>query len=135
MEITKQEVEKVAKLARLALSEAETTAFSQQLNQIVAYVQKLKTFSTEGVEPTSTVLGQSNVFRPDAVEASLSPEQAVGNAPDAEASCFRVPKIIQESYATEGVRADYVSTNVAGKDTSSDGHRGVSGIRGEPHGG
>ena len=50
-----------------------------------------------GVEPTSTVLGQTNVFRPDAVEASLSPEQAVGNAPDAEASCFRVPKIIQES--------------------------------------
>ena len=97
MEITKQEVEKVAKLARLALSEAETTAFSQQLNQIVAYVQKLKTFSTEGVEPTSTVLGQSNVFRPDAVEASLSAEQAVANAPDAEASCFRVPKIIQES--------------------------------------
>ena len=42
MEITKQEVEKVAKLARLALTEAETTAFSQQLNQIVAYVQKLE---------------------------------------------------------------------------------------------
>ena len=97
MEITRQEVEKVAKLARLALSEAESTAYSQQLNQIVAYVQKLKTFSTDGVEPTSTVLGQTNVCRPDAVEASLSPEQAVGNAPDAEASCFRVPKIIQES--------------------------------------
>ena len=97
MEITKQEVEKVARLARLALSEAETTAFSQQLNQIVAYVQKLKTFSTEDVEPTSTVLGQTNVFRPDQVQTSLSPEQALGNAPDAEAQCFRVPKIIQES--------------------------------------
>jgi aspartyl-tRNA(Asn)/glutamyl-tRNA(Gln) amidotransferase subunit C len=97
VEITKQEVEKVAKLARLALSEAETTAFSQQLNQIVAYVQKLKTFSTEDVEPTATVLGQTNVFRPDAVETSLSLEQALANAPDAEASCFRVPKIIQES--------------------------------------
>ncbi len=97
MEITKQEVEKVAKLARLALSEAETTAFSQQLNQIVAYVQKLKSFSTEGVEPTSTVPGQSNVFRPDQVQAPLSTEQALSNAPDAEAQCFRVPKIIQES--------------------------------------
>ena len=50
MEITRQEVEKVAKLARLALTEAETTAFSQQLNQIVGYVQKLKSFSTEGVD-------------------------------------------------------------------------------------
>ena len=72
MEITKQDVEKVAKLARLALTEAETTAFSQQLNQIVAYVQKLKSFSTEGVEPTSTVPGQSNVFRPDPVPARSS---------------------------------------------------------------
>ena len=97
MEITRQEVEKVAKLARLALTEAETTGFSQQLNQIVAYVQKLKTFPTEGVEPTSTVPGQANVFRPDQVQASLSAEQALRNAPDAEAQCFRVPKIIQES--------------------------------------
>ncbi|MCC2641989.1 MAG: gatC [Nitrospira sp.] len=97
MDITRQEVEKVAKLARLALSEAETTAFSQQLNQIVAYVQKLKTFPTDDVEPTSTVLGQVNVFRPDQAQPSLSQDQALGNAPDAEASCFRVPKIIQES--------------------------------------
>lgn len=97
MEITRQEVEKVAKLARLALTEAETEVFGQQLNQIVAYVQKLKTFSTEGVEPTATVLGQTNVFRPDETQASLSPEQALANAPDAEEQCFRVPKIIQES--------------------------------------
>lgn len=97
MDITRQEVEKVAKLARLALTEAETTAFSQQLNQIVAYVQKLQTYPTEGVEPTSTVLGQTNVFRPDQAQPSLSHDQALGNAPDAEAYCFRVPKIIQES--------------------------------------
>ena len=97
MEITKQEVEKVAKLARLAMTEDETAAYSQQLNQIVAYVQKLKTFPTEGVEPTSTVLGQTNVFRPDQTQSSLSHEQALMNAPDAEAHCFRVPKIIQES--------------------------------------
>jgi aspartyl-tRNA(Asn)/glutamyl-tRNA(Gln) amidotransferase subunit C len=97
MEITKQEVERVAKLARLAMTEDETAAYLQQLNQIVAYVQKLKSFSTEGVEPTSTVLGQTNVFRPDQTQPSLSHEQALMNAPDAEARCFRVPKIIQES--------------------------------------
>ncbi|GMV49585.1 MAG: Glutamyl-tRNA(Gln) amidotransferase subunit C [Nitrospirae bacterium] len=97
MEITKQEVEKVAKLARLALTEAEIAAFGQQLSQIVAYVQKLKSFPTEGVEPTATVLGQTNVFRPDQVEASLVPDQAIANAPDGEAQCFRVPKIIQET--------------------------------------
>ena len=97
MEIAKQEVEKVAKLARLAMTETEAAAYSQQLNQIVAYVQKLKTFPTEGVEPTSTVLGQTNVFRPDQAQPSLAHDQALGNAPDAEAYCFRVPKIIQES--------------------------------------
>jgi aspartyl-tRNA(Asn)/glutamyl-tRNA(Gln) amidotransferase subunit C len=79
------------------MTEDETAAYSQQLNQIVAYVQKLKSFPTEGVEPTSTVLGQTNVFRPDQTQPSLSHEQALMNAPDAEARCFRVPKIIQES--------------------------------------
>ena len=97
MEITKQEVEKVAKRARLAMTEAETAAYAQQLNQIVAYVQKLKTFSTEGVEPTSTLLEQTNVFRPDQPQPSLSEDQALSNAPDAEDRCFRVPRIIQES--------------------------------------
>ncbi|HVG01317.1 MAG TPA: Asp-tRNA(Asn)/Glu-tRNA(Gln) amidotransferase subunit GatC [Nitrospira sp.] len=97
MDITKQEVEKVAKLARLAMTEVETATYSQQLNQIVAYVQKLKTFSTEGIEPTSTLLEQTNVFRPDEPQPSLLEEQALGNAPDAEDHRFRVPRIIQES--------------------------------------
>ncbi len=97
MEISKQEVERVAKLARLAMTEAETATYSQQLNQIVAYVQKLKTFSTEGIEPTSILLEETNVFRPDEPEPSLSEEQALKNAPDAEDHRFRVPRIIQES--------------------------------------
>lgn len=97
MEISKQEVERVAKLARLAMTEAETATYSQQLNQIVAYVQKLKTFSTEGIEPTSILLEETNVFRPDEPEPSLSEEQALKNAPDVEDHRFRVPRIIQES--------------------------------------
>ena len=97
MEITKQEVERVAKLARLAMTEAETATYSQQLNQIVAYVQKLKTFSTEGIDPTSVLLEETNVFRPDEPEPSLSEDQALKNAPDAEDHRFRVPRIIQES--------------------------------------
>ena len=97
MDITKQEVEKVAKLARLAMTEAETPTCAQQLNQIVAYVQKLKSFPTEGVQPTSTLLEQTNVFRPDEPQPSLSEDQALRNAPDAEDHRFRVPRIIQES--------------------------------------
>ena len=97
MEITKQEVQKVAKLARLAMTEAETATYAQQLNQIVAYVQKLKTFPPEGADPASTLLEQTNVFRPDEPQPSLSQDQALGNAPDAEDHRFRVPRIIQES--------------------------------------
>ena len=97
MEISKQEVERVAKLARLAMTEAETATYSQQLNQIVGYVQKLKTFSTEGIEPTSILLEETNVFRSDEPEPSLSEEQALKNAPDVEDHRFRVPRIIQES--------------------------------------
>ena len=62
MEITKQDVEKVAKLARLDVSPTETEAFARQLSQILTHVEQLNRYSTDGVEPTSTVLGQVNVL-------------------------------------------------------------------------
>ena len=97
MEITIQEVEKVAKLARLEFSPAELPAVASQLSQILVYVQMLNTFDTKGVEPTATVLGQVNVFREDRVEPSLPAADAVANAPETEGQAFLVPKIIQES--------------------------------------
>lgn len=96
MQITKAEVEKVAQLARLELTEPEKEAFARQLSQILTHVQKLNTYHTEGVEPTATVLGQINVFRADAVRASLPAEKALANAPDRDGNCFRVPKILEE---------------------------------------
>ena len=95
MEITKQEVEKVAKLARLQVTEAEKDAFTKQLSQILTHVEKLKQYDTKGIEPTSTVLGQVNVFREDIVRPSLPAEQALANAPEREADGFCVPKIIE----------------------------------------
>ena len=95
MEITKQEVEKVAKLARLALTEAEKSAFTKQLSQILTHVEALKQYDTAGVEPTATVFGQVNVFRDDVMRPSLSVEQALANAPEREADGFSVPKIIE----------------------------------------
>lgn len=95
MEITKQEVEKVAKLARLALTEAETSAFTKQLSQILTHVETLKQYDTAGVEPTATVLGQVNVFRDDVMRPSLPVEKALANAPEREADGFSVPKIIE----------------------------------------
>ena len=93
MEITKQEVEKVAKLARLELTESEKAAFTKQLSQILTHVETLKRYDTTGVEPTATVLGQVNVFRPDCVCPSLPVERVVDNAPESTDGFFVVPKL------------------------------------------
>lgn len=96
MEITKQEVEKVAKLARLELTESEQLAFAKQLSQILTHVETLKQYDTRGIEPTATVLGQVNVFRPDMVCPSLPVDRVVDNAPESIDGFFVVPKIIED---------------------------------------
>ena len=96
MKITEQEVEKVAKLARLELTDVEKAAFTQQLSQILTHVEKLKQYDTTGVEPTATVLAQSNVFRVDEVRQSLPVAQALANAPESAENFFVVPKILEE---------------------------------------
>lgn len=96
MEITKQDVEKVATLARLHVTENEKTAFAKQLSEILAYVEQLSRCDTSGVELTATVMGQVNVFRDDVVRPSLPTEKALANAPEREGDGFCVPKIIEE---------------------------------------
>jgi aspartyl-tRNA(Asn)/glutamyl-tRNA(Gln) amidotransferase subunit C len=96
MQISKQEVEHVAKLASLEVTEAEKEAFSKQLSSILTYVEKLKGLNTDGVEPTATVLDQANVFREDKSRPSLPVKKALANAPESEGGYFLVPKIIEE---------------------------------------
>ena len=96
MKITLEDVEKVAKLARLEVSPAEKDAFARQLSQILTHVETLNQYDTAGIEPTATVLGQANVFRDDVVRPSLAVEQALANAPEREADGFAVPRIIEE---------------------------------------
>ncbi|WP_447973211.1 Asp-tRNA(Asn)/Glu-tRNA(Gln) amidotransferase subunit GatC [Nitrospira sp. Kam-Ns4a] len=96
MEISQDEVERVAKLARLEITEAEKETFSRQLSSILTYVETLKAIDTEGVEPTATVLGQVNVFREDEARPGLPAEQALANAPEAGDGFFVVPKILEE---------------------------------------
>ena len=95
MQISKDQVEKVAKLARLHVTESEKDAFAKQLSQILTHVEKLNQYDTKGIEPTSTVLGQVNVFRDDIVRPSLPVKKALANAPEREADAFCVPKIIE----------------------------------------
>jgi aspartyl-tRNA(Asn)/glutamyl-tRNA(Gln) amidotransferase subunit C len=95
MKITKQEVEHVAKLARLELSEQDKDRLTDQLSNILTYVEKLNELDTKGVEPTSHVLDISNVMRDDRPGESLLQERALSNAPDKAAGHYKVPKIIE----------------------------------------
>jgi len=96
VEISKEQVEHVAKLARLEVSEDEKAMFARQLSAILTYMDQLKEVDTEGVEPTATVLPTENVWREDAVRLSLAQEQALANAPDQADGFFRVPKILED---------------------------------------
>jgi aspartyl-tRNA(Asn)/glutamyl-tRNA(Gln) amidotransferase subunit C len=95
MKISKQEVEHVAKLARLELAEEEKEKLIDQLSNILTYVETLNELDTKGVEPTSHVLDIKNVMRDDVSVPSLPQEQALANAPEKAAGHFKVPKIIE----------------------------------------
>jgi aspartyl-tRNA(Asn)/glutamyl-tRNA(Gln) amidotransferase subunit C len=95
MKISKQEVEHVAKLARLALTDQERERLTDQLSNILTYVEKLNELETKGIEPTSHVLDISNVMRDDVPRDSLTQERALANAPEMAAGHYKVPKIIE----------------------------------------
>ncbi|WP_309492091.1 Asp-tRNA(Asn)/Glu-tRNA(Gln) amidotransferase subunit GatC [Candidatus Hecatella orcuttiae] len=92
--ISKEEVEHVAWLARLELSEEEKELYTQQFNDILDYFQKLNELDTEGVPPTLHVLELVNVFRKDEVKPSLPPEEALANAPRKRGRFFEAPRIL-----------------------------------------
>jgi len=94
MSIQVQDVEHVAKLARLKLNDEEREMFTGQLNAILQYAEKLNELDTENVEPTTHVLPLSNVMREDEVHESLSQEQVFRNAPDEEDGQFKVPAVL-----------------------------------------
>ena len=96
MEITKGDVEKVASLARLHVTESEKDTFAKQLSQVLTHVEQLSRYDTAGIAPTTTVMGQVNVFRDDVVRPSLPVEKALANAPEREGDGFGVPKILEE---------------------------------------
>jgi len=95
MKITREEVEHVAHLARLKLSEEEIATFTEQLNSILYYMEKLGSLDTKGIEPTSHAVPLSTAFREDEVKESLPPDKALQNSPDTDGSFFIVPKVIE----------------------------------------
>ncbi len=91
----KMDIEKVAKLARLELTEEEKITFGKQLEQILNYMEQLNGIDTTGVEPTSHVIPISNVFKEDEVKPSFPQKEVLAIAPDEEDGHFKVPKIIE----------------------------------------
>lgn len=95
MSITRQDIDHVAKLARLALTEEERQLFTGQMGAILAYVEALNELNTDDVQPTSHAVPMQNAFRPDVVAPSIGHDRALANAPDTNETYFRVPPVIE----------------------------------------
>lgn len=95
MTINIKDVEHVADLARLDLSQTEKEQFAGQLNAILKYAEKLNELNTDGIEPTSHVLPLANVMREDVVKPSLAIDKVLRNAPEEEDGQFKVPAVLE----------------------------------------
>jgi aspartyl-tRNA(Asn)/glutamyl-tRNA(Gln) amidotransferase subunit C len=93
--LTLAEVETIAELARLSLTEAEKAVFQEQLSAILDYAEMLQQVDTSGIPPTASAIPLNNVMRPDEVTLSLSNEEVLFNAPEAEAGSFKVPAVLE----------------------------------------
>ncbi len=89
------EINHVALLARLKLTDREKELFSEQVVGIIEYIDKLNELDTSGIEPTAHVLPMKNIFREDKLRTSLPRDSALQNAPERDDSFYRVPKIIE----------------------------------------
>ena len=97
MSLTQTDVEKIAHLARLALTEAEMTRFQGQLSAILDYAEKLNELDLDGVPPTAHAVSQQNVFREDKAEPSLPIEAVLYNAPKQAKNQFAVQAVLDDA--------------------------------------
>ena len=95
MKITAEEVQHVAKLARLAIHEEDLALFAQQLDAILSYVDILNRLDTDSVEPTFQVFAHSNAMREDVIEPSLTQQEALANAPEQKDGGYLVPRVME----------------------------------------
>lgn len=95
MSVTLKDVEYVANLARLQLSDEEAKQLVKDMNQILEYMELLNKVDTDNVEPLEHVIEISSEFRKDIAEVPLDRERALKNAPDANHGYFRVPRVIE----------------------------------------
>jgi aspartyl-tRNA(Asn)/glutamyl-tRNA(Gln) amidotransferase subunit C len=95
MKVDKETLDKIAHLARLEYDETDSEKMLGDLNNMVAFVEKLKEVDTAGVEPLTTMSHEVNAFRDDKVAGQLPREEALANAPKKDSKFFRVPKVLE----------------------------------------
>ncbi len=95
MKITRKEIEHVAALAKLYLSEEEILSYEKEMSAIIEFADKLSEADTEGIEPAAHSIDVHNVFRKDEIVDSYKREELIANAPDKQAGCFAVPRIVE----------------------------------------
>ena len=95
MSLTPEEVKRIARLARVGLSEGEVAHFQVQLSEILDYFQRLREVDTEGLPPTAHTLAMHNVMRDDEPRPSFDKEEVLANAPQREDDLFRVRAILE----------------------------------------
>ncbi len=94
MNISDEDVLKVAKLAKLQVPSAEVSKLASQLSSIVGLVEQLKSVRTDGVEPLAHAMDIHSVLRADLVKPSLGRDAALANSPQHDEECFRVPPVM-----------------------------------------
>jgi len=89
------DIEHVARLARLELTDEERARLREQLGVILEAAAKVSEVATDDVRPTAYAIARSNVLRPDEITPSLTTEEVLSNAPEVEDDRFKVPKVVE----------------------------------------
>ena len=95
MKIDKDTLNKIAHLARLEFNEKDAGKMTQDMNNILSFVEKLNEVNTDGVEPLTTMSHEINALREDEVKPHLVRDLALKNAPKKDSEYFRVPKVLE----------------------------------------
>jgi len=95
MQVPISEVEKIAVLSRLSLTEEEKKKYQHNLEEVLVMAQRLNELDTTDVKPTAHIQGVENVLRADEIRPSMDNEKLTANAPERENGCFIVPKVVE----------------------------------------
>jgi aspartyl-tRNA(Asn)/glutamyl-tRNA(Gln) amidotransferase subunit C len=95
VKLSREEVQHIAELARLALSDEEVAMYQEQLSAILEHFEHLQELETEDIPPTASVLPLRSVMRADEARPPLERDRVLENAPETQNGCFKVPAVLE----------------------------------------